>query len=140
MRHRCLDKKLGRSGSHRKALVASLVRALIKERRIRTTLVKAKIVRSAAEKMVTLARKDTVAARRLVFARLACRDCVKTLFETMVPAFEGRPGGYTRIVKLGTRQGDGADMAILEWVALDIPDKRKKKKESKDKKEAKSVA
>ncbi len=133
MRHKCLDKKLGRSGAHRKALVASLTRALIKERRIRTTVRKAKVVRSAAEKMVTLARKDTVAARRLAFARLGCRDSVRTLFETLVPAFEGRPGGYTRIVRIGSRRGDSSEMALLEWVAGGIPDKRKKKKDAKDK-------
>jgi large subunit ribosomal protein L17 len=128
MRHKCLDKKLGRSGSHRKALVNSLVKALITERRVSTTLPKAKIARGAAEKMVTLARKDNVAARRLAFSRLGCRDTVKTLFETIAPAFADRPGGYTRIIKKGARRGDGAQTALLEWVSLDIPDKRKKKK------------
>ncbi len=138
MRHRCMDKKLGRSGSHRKALVAALVRALIKEKRIKTSLPKAKVARSAAEKLVTLARKDTLAARRLVYARLACRDSVQMLCNDICPQFDGRPGGYTRIVKLGRRIGDGSEQAILEWVNVDIPDKRKKKKAEEDAKPAKS--
>ena len=118
MRHRKDDKKLGRSGSHRRALVASLVCGLIQEKRIRTTLPKAKIARRAAEKMITLARHDTVAARREAVAKLRRKNCVRELFNTIAPQYEGRRGGYTRIVRLGARAGDGAEMAMLEWVDL----------------------
>ena len=116
MRHRKDDKKLGRSGAHRKALVASLVCGLIQEKRIQTTLPKAKIARRAAEKMVTLARSNTVAARREAVAQLRRKHCVRELFDTIAPQYEGRSGGYTRIVRLGARVGDGAEMAMLEWV------------------------
>jgi large subunit ribosomal protein L17 len=116
MRHRKDDKKLGRTGAHRKALVASLVCGLIQEKRIHTTLPKAKIARRAAEKMVTLARHNTVAARREAVAKLRRKHCVRELFDTIAPQYQGRNGGYTRIVRLGARSGDGAEMAMLEWV------------------------
>ena len=128
MRHRKRDKKLGRGKGPRRALVASLVCGLIQEKRIRTSLPKARVARSAAEKMVTLARKGTLAARRLLVARLRRPDCVAKLFGEVVPRLEGRHGGYTRIVKLGRRYSDNAEMAILEWVDIAAPDKRKKKK------------
>lgn len=130
MRHKKKDKKLGRSGSHRKALVASLVRGLIKERRIKTTLPKAKTARSAAEKLVTLARKNTLASRRLVASRLMNdAACAKILVEDIAPQFLGRNGGYTRILKLGRRSSDSSEMALIEWVGISAPDKKKKKKE-----------
>jgi len=118
VRHRKDYKKLGRTGAHRKALIASLVCGLIQEKRIRTTLPKARIARRAAEKFVTLARRDTVAARRVAIARLHRKNCVRELFDTIAPQYEGRSGGYTRIVRLGSRAGDGAEMAVLEWVDL----------------------
>ena len=116
MRHRKLSKKLGRSSAHRKVLVSSLVCHLIEQRRIRTTLAKGRVARSMAEKMVTLGRKQTEAARRLAVARLRHPKVVKVLFEEIVPSMEGRNGGYTRIVKLGRRRSDGSEMCILEWV------------------------
>ena len=115
MRHQKQSVKLGRSPSHRKALLSSLVCNLIKRRRITTTVQKAKLARIEAEKMVTLARKGTLHARRLAASRLRQPDAVSLLFSDIVPLCEGRPGGYTRILKLGRRRSDGAEMAILEW-------------------------
>ena len=117
MRHQRLAKKFGRSKAHRAELMASLVANLIIQDRITTTLPKAKQARRDAEKMVTLARKGTLAARRLAASRLRSPAAVTKLFDAVVPAMDGRPGGYTRIVKTGTRRGDAAEMAILEWVA-----------------------
>ena len=117
MRHHRVAKKFGRSTAHRKALMKSLVTNLILADSIQTTLPKAKQARRDAEKMVTLARKGTLAARRLAASRLRSPAAVKKLFDAVVPAMDGRPGGYTRIVKTGTRRGDAAEMAILEWVA-----------------------
>lgn len=116
MRHRVHNKKLGRSGAHREALVAALVVSLIKRHTIRTTLVKAKIARQTAEKMVTLARKGTIAARRLLASRLRDEEAAKLLFTEIAPKFAGRPGGYTRVVHAGTRRSDGTEMAYLQWV------------------------
>ena len=118
MRHKCIAKKFGRSMAHRKALLQSLVANLIVDGRIETTLPKAKQARRDAEKLVTLARKGTLASRRLAASRLRSPRAVQTLFDSVVPAMDGRPGGYTRIVKTGTRRGDAAEMAILEWVAV----------------------
>ena len=118
MRHKRVEKKFGRSKSHREQMMASLVVNLILRDRIRTTLPKAKQARRDAEKIVTLARKGTLAARRLTAARLRRPEAVARLFETVVPLLNGRQGGYTRIAKLGTRRGDGASMAIIEWVGL----------------------
>ena len=117
MRHQRVAKKFGRSKAHRAELMASLVANLILQDRIVTTLPKAKQARRDAEKMVTLARKGTLASRRLTASRLRSPAAVKKLFDAVVPAMDGRPGGYTRIVKTGTRRGDAAEMAILEWVA-----------------------
>ena len=116
MRHMCVAKKFGRSMSHREELLSSLVANLILQDRIRTTLPKAKQARKDAEKMVTLARKGTLAARRLSAARLRSPAAVQRLFDTVVPAMDGRKGGYTRIVKIGARISDGSEMCILEWV------------------------
>lgn len=116
MRHRVHNKKLGRSGAHREALVAALVVSLIKRHTIRTTLVKAKIARQTAEKLVTLARKGTIAARRLVAARLRDEEAAKLLFTEIAPKYAKRPGGYTRVVHDRARRSDGTPMAYLQWV------------------------
>ena len=116
MRHQRLMKKFGRSTAHRKAMMKNMVANLILVESIQTTLPKAKQARKDAEKMVTIARKGTLAARRLVASRLFQPKAVQKLFDKIVPAMEGRNGGYTRILKLGTRKGDGAPMAILQWV------------------------
>jgi large subunit ribosomal protein L17 len=120
MRHQKQNVKLGRSPSHRKALVSSLVCNLIKRRRITTTVQKAKLARIEAEKIVTLARKGSLHARRLAASRLRQPDAVAQLFAEIVPLCEGRPGGYTRILKLGRRRSDGAEMAILEWAGVAV--------------------
>ena len=116
MRHHRVAKKFGRSTAHRKALMKSLVTNLILAESIKTTLPKAKQARKDAERIVTVARKGGLAARRLAASRLQQPKAVKKLFDKIVPQMEGRNGGYTRIVKLGTRKGDGADMCILQWV------------------------
>jgi len=135
MRHRKSDNKLGRSSSHHKALRASLVCNLIEEKRIKTTLPKAKIAGRLAEKMVTMGRVGTLAARRTAISRLRQVKAVKKLFEEIAPSFEGRNGGYTRITKLGRRSSDSSEMAILEWVDIAVPDKRRKKKVEAEKAE-----
>ena len=116
MRHKRLAKKFGRSPEHRAQLMRMLCVALILNDRIVTTLKKAKQARKDAEKLVTLARKGTLAARRLAAARLRSPEAVKRLFDVVVPAQAGRNGGYTRITKIGTRRGDATEMAVLEWV------------------------
>ena len=116
MRHRKQNVKFGRSKSHREALVDMLVVGLIKAKSIRTTVQKAKVARQAAEKLVTVARKGGVNARRAAMARLQDEAAVKELFDKVVPMQEGRAGGYTRIVKIGQRSSDGAEMAVLSWV------------------------
>ena len=99
-------------------MLANLVCSLIKHKRVTTTLAKAKAARSVAEKLVTLGKKDTIHARRLVAARLHQEDATKILFAEIAPAQKDRNGGYTRIVKMHQRQGDAAQLAILEWVDL----------------------
>ena len=121
MRHRRVAKKFGRSTSHREQMVGSLVANLILRDRIRTTLAKAKVARQDAEKMVTLARKGTLAARRLAAARLRSPEAVARLFATVVPSLADRKGGYTRIAKLGRRSSDGSTMVIIEWVTVVTP-------------------
>jgi large subunit ribosomal protein L17 len=132
MRHRTQDKKLGRSLAHRSALVSALVCALVEEKRIKTTLAKAKVARRAAEKLVTVAHKGTLAARRQAIAALRREDRVVELFDKIAPQFKGRPGGCTRIMRLGRRRSDGSEMALLEWVGIAPADKKKKKKTPED--------
>ena len=116
MRHRKKTVKLGRTSAHRNELLANLVCALIDNKRIKTTHPKAKAARSLAEKMVTLGKKGTLAARRQAISTLKQTDSVKELFESVAPAFADRAGGYTRIVKLGRRISDSSEMVLLEWV------------------------
>lgn len=136
MRHLKRTAKLGRTGSHRNAMLANLVCSLIKHKRVTTTLAKAKAARSVAEKIVTLGKSGTLHDRRLAAARLRQQprslhrtkadreawrkdeDVVRILFEELAPTFKDRKGGYTRIVKLGQRRGDSGQVAILEWVEL----------------------
>ncbi len=129
MRHRKRDKKLGRTISHRKALLASLCRALIRDKRIRTTLPKAREACRLAEKLVTLARRGTLASRRQICARIRDPESVKALCDTIAPQLTGRNGGYTRIVKVGKRYSDQAPMVLVEWVGIAALDRRKKPKE-----------
>ena len=120
MRHLKRTAKLGRTGEHRNAMLANLVCSLIKHRRVTTSLAKAKAARSVAEKMVTLGKHGSLHDRRLAAARLHQEDAVKILFNEIAPAQKERHGGYTRIVKLGQRQGDASQQAILEWVDLPL--------------------
>ena len=121
MRHLKRTAKLGRTGEHRNAMLANLVCSLIKHKRVTTTLAKAKAARSVAEKMVTLGKSGSIHDRRLAAARLHQEDAVKILFNEIAPAQKDRPGGYTRIVRLGQRQGDSGQKAILEWVDMPLP-------------------
>jgi large subunit ribosomal protein L17 len=116
VRHARAGKKLGRDSSHRKALYSNLAGALIEHGRIKTTVTKAKAVRPYAEQMITLARRGDLHARRQATSFLRSRDVVHKLFADVAPLFKDRPGGYTRIVKLGPRPGDAAEMAYLELV------------------------
>lgn len=131
MRHRKGAPKLGRTSAHRKMMVASLVCSLIEQKRIKTTLAKAKLARSFAGKMVTLGRRGTLAARRRAIAQLSQKKLVAKLFDEIATEFNGRQGGYTRIVKLGRRGSDGSEMAVLEWIGTAPPTKKKKKKTDK---------
>jgi large subunit ribosomal protein L17 len=116
MRHQRAGKKLGRDSAHRRALYANLAGALIEHGRIQTTVAKAKAVKPIAEKMITLGRQGDLHARRQALAYLRSQDVVHKLFSDVGPRFADRPGGYSRIVKLGPRQGDAAEMAYLELV------------------------
>ena len=116
MRHQRSGKKLGRDSAHRKALYANLTASLIEHGRIKTTVAKAKEVRPVAEEMITLGRRGDVPARRQALKFLRSQDVVHKLFSEVGPRFSDRPGGYSRIVKLGPRQGDAAEMAYLELV------------------------
>ena len=116
MRHHRSGKKLGRDSAHRRALYANLASSLIEHGRIKTTEAKAKAVKPIAEKMVTLGRRGDLAARRQALAYLRSNDVVHKLFADVAPRFADRPGGYSRIVKLGPRAGDAAEMVYLELV------------------------
>jgi large subunit ribosomal protein L17 len=116
MRHRRAGKKLGRDSAHRKALYSNLAGALIEHGRIKTTQAKAKAVKPFAEQMITLGKRGDLHARRLALAELRSQDVVHQLFADVAPRFADRPGGYTRIVKLGPRYGDAAEMVYLELV------------------------
>src|SRR5881409_263806 len=123
MRHLKRTAKLGRTGQHRNAMLANLVCSLIKHKRITTTLAKAKAARSVAEKMVTLGKAGTLHDRRLASARLHQDEAaIKILFDEIAPTQKGRHGGYTRIVRLNQRQGDAAELAILEFVDVTVPE------------------
>jgi large subunit ribosomal protein L17 len=134
MRHNRAGRKLGRVSEHRRALFRNQLLSLMQHERIITTLPKAKELRPIAERMVTLGRKNTVHARRLAARWIADREVIKKLFSEIAPRFANRPGGYTRIVKLGPRKGDGAELAILEFVDYKLPEAPKEKKEEKQKK------
>ena len=127
MRHNVSGRKLGRTTEHRLALFRNQLKSLIVHERIITTLPKAKELKPIAERVVTLGRRnDSVHARRLAARWLTDRDLVKRLFAEIGPRFSGRPGGYTRIVKLGPRRGDGAELAVLEFVDYKLPEAKAK--------------
>jgi len=116
MRHRHGLRKLNRTSEHRQAMLRNMCNSLIEHEAIKTTLPKAKELRRVVEPLITLAKESTVANRRLAFDRLRNRDNVTKLFDTLGPLFKARPGGYTRILKMGFRNGDNAPMAFVELV------------------------
>jgi large subunit ribosomal protein L17 len=116
MRHRTSGRQLGRNSSHRKAMFKNLTASLIEHEFIKTTLPKAKELRRHAEPLITMAKEDNVAKRRLAFDRLRSKEAVGKLFNELGPRYKTRPGGYLRILKCGYRAGDNAPMAIVELV------------------------
>ena len=143
MRHRVKGRKLNRTASHRAALMSALASSLLKHKRIKTTLAKAKEARGYVEAIITKARKNDTHSRRLVMSKLNDKEVVKELFGEIVPKIGDRPGGYTRVIKLGNRNGDAASMAILELVDYNdvINQKAEEKKEKREeKKKAKQEA
>lgn len=116
MRHRKSGRQLNRNSSHRKAMFRNMAASLLEHESITTTLPKAKELRKVVEPLITLGKEDTVAKRRLAFARLRDSATVGKLFTDIGPHFKERPGGYTRILKVGYREGDKAPMAIIEFV------------------------
>ncbi len=116
MRHRQSGRKLNRNSSHRKAMFRNMTVSLMHHEMIRTTLPKAKELRRVAEPLITIAKSDSVAKRRLAFSRLRDRDAVTKLFNELGPRYKNRPGGYLRILKCGFRPGDKAPMAIVELI------------------------
>ncbi len=129
MRHNMSGRKLNRTKSHRKALFSNLACSLIEHEQITTTLPKAKDLRSFADKMITLAKKNTLAARRQAIAFLRSEEIVKKLFDTLAKRYEKRNGGYTRVLKSGLRYGDCAPLAIIELVDRDVKAKGARQKE-----------
>ena len=132
MRHLVAHKKLGRNSAQRKALLRNLVTSFLEKERIRTTLAKAKSTRPLAEKMITLSRTNSLHARRRALKFIYKESVVKKMFDEIGPRFSERPGGYTRIVKLGPRAGDSTEMAMLEMIGSELA-KKSKKKAAKDK-------
>lgn len=147
MRHKLSGRKLNRTSSHRKALFSNLANALIEHEQITTTLPKAKDLRSFADKMITLGKKNTLSARRQAISFLRDENSAKKLFEVLAPRYSKRNGGYTRVLKAGFRHGDAAPMAIIEYVDRDVNAKGLKQKtllaktkENKTEKEATASA
>jgi large subunit ribosomal protein L17 len=135
MRHLKAGSKLGRQPAHRRATLRNLVTNLIEKERIQTTLLRAKAARPLAERMITLGKRDSLHARRQAAGFLMTATATKKLFADLAPRFSDRPGGYTRIVRTGWRVGDGAELAILEFIGSEL-----KKKEKKPKKGAREEA
>ena len=144
MRHLNAGRKLSRNTSHRRALLRNLVTSFLEHGRLMTTLPKAKEIRPLAEKMITLGKRDTVHARRQVQAYLLKEATAAKVFKTIAPKFAGRNGGYSRIIKVGNRKGDGADTAIIELLGSELSVRKaeieaaKPAKKGKDKKDEKA--
>jgi len=140
MRHLKSGRKFGRTTAHRKAMFRNMVSALLDKERIRTTLPKAKELRSKVEKTITLGKKGTLHARRRALRLVAQRDILPKLFGDLAERYADRPGGYTRIIKIGNRLGDDAPMAFIELVdreeAEDAPVEKKVKPKAEDKEES----
>ena len=127
-------RKLGRPTAHRKAMLRGMVTLLLENGQVETTLTRAKEVRSVAEKMITLGKKNTLASRRAALAYITKKEVVKKVFDELAPLYENRAGGYTQIFKLGPRRGDGAEMAIIKLVdyVKPVADDKSKKKAKKE--------
>ena len=139
MRHLCGYRKLGKKSAHRKAMFRNMATSFFLHERINTTLPKAKELRGIVEKMITLGKRGDLHARRLAASYLYDDEAVKKVFSSLAERFKDRPGGYTRILRLGTRFGDGAKLAIIELLDAEI--KKAPKKEKEEKKEStKAVA
>jgi large subunit ribosomal protein L17 len=128
MRHLKSGFKLGKNPAHRRAVLRNLVTNLIVNERITTTILRAKAARRLAEKMITLGKRDTLHTRRQAAAFLQTPSATKKLFADLAPRFADRPGGYTRIIRRGWRIGDGAELAILEFIGSELKKKEKKSK------------
>jgi large subunit ribosomal protein L17 len=126
MRHLKSGSKLGKQPAHRRAVLRNLVTNLIEKERIHTTILRAKATRRLAEKMITLGKRDSLHARRQAAAFLMTPVATEKLFKDLAPRFAQRPGGYTRIVRAGWRLGDGAELAILEFIGSELKKKEKK--------------
>jgi large subunit ribosomal protein L17 len=131
MRHLVAGSKLGKQPAHRRAVLRNLVTNVIERERIQTTIARARAARPLVEKMITLGKRDTLHARRQAAAFLQTKDATKKLFGEIAPRFSDRPGGYTRIVRVGWRIGDGAELAILELIGSELKKKEKKGKKEK---------
>ena len=129
-------RKLGRTTAHRKAMLRGMVTLLLENGQVETTLTRAKEVRSVAEKMITLGKKNTLASRRAALAYITKEDVVKKVFSELAPLYENRAGGYTQIFKLGPRRGDGAEMAIVKLIDYKKPEAADKKAKKEKKVEA----
>lgn len=125
MRHRVEGRKFGRVSDARRLMICNLVKSMVEHGQITTTLAKAKELRSYVDRVITYGKKDTVHSRRLAYSILGDRTLVKRLFEEIAPAFEGRNGGYTRVIKSGFRKGDSAPMAIIQFVEESAVTKKK---------------
>ena len=121
-------RKLGRTTAHRKAMLRGLVTLLLENGKVETTLTRAKEVRSVAEKMITLGKKNTLASRRSALAYITKEDVVTKLFNEIAPKYENRNGGYTQIFKMGPRRGDAAEMAIIKLVDEAVAEAKKEEK------------
>jgi large subunit ribosomal protein L17 len=130
MRHRLHTFKIGRTGAHRKAMLANMVSSLIEHGQVKTTITKAKEARRFADKMITFGKKGDLHRRRLALSKLRDKDAVKKLFDELAPQYTERNGGYTRIIKLGRRLGDAAEMCILQFVENDTVVKEAKKEKA----------
>jgi len=137
VRHRNAHRKLSRNTSHRRAMLRNLVTDFLEHGRLMTTLPKAKEVRPLAEKMITLGKRDNLHARRQVQSYLMRDGIAKTVFDTIAPRFADRKGGYSRIIKLGNRKGDGADLAIIELLGSELEVKKAERAEKAKEKAAK---
>lgn len=134
MRHQLSHRKLGRTTSHRLAMLRNMVFSLVKHEKIETTLPKAKELRCLADRIITIGKRNTLVARRQVFDVLRSKDAVGKVFSKLAPRFMARQGGYTRIYKLGYRLGDSAPMAVIEYLPEDLVPEEKKKASKKKKK------